>query len=242
MCVRKNCIGCDVCGRACAPYGVGVRNQYGSCAGACVFVGYASTDFVQYARANGFEQGARVYEVVCVSVGFCAVRTHESLVQCACAMNSCPCRFQCRTSTARGREHVRMSSCMRVCGFVLVCGSVRRGARVRESGSLYGDHPPGLYTLCFCARAGACVDEIKCASLYICTVRANKGFVLLCFCACILEDIQMNSSARACTSEGSDPIRALCGANPQGLYTMWWCLPTRDFYNMLMCSCRSVCR
>ena len=67
VCVREKelQIGCDVCGRACAPYGAGVRNQYGSCAGACVFVMCASTGFVQCARVNGFEKG-RVCMSSCV--------------------------------------------------------------------------------------------------------------------------------------------------------------------------------
>ena len=53
---------------------------------------YTSTGFVQCARANEFEQGARVHELVRVSVGFCAVHAHKSFVQYACAMSSYPCR------------------------------------------------------------------------------------------------------------------------------------------------------
>ena len=53
---------------------------------------------------------------------------------------------------------------------------------MQESVLQYGARPPGLCTMCFCARAGTCVDELMYASLYICTVRAHQDFVLLCFC------------------------------------------------------------
>ena len=77
-------------------YGASARNQDGLCAGPCVFVfvfvlQYMSTGFVQCARANRFEQGAHVNELVRASVGFCAVRAPERFVQCASAMSSCPC-------------------------------------------------------------------------------------------------------------------------------------------------------
>ena len=52
---------------------------------------YAPIGFVQCARANGFEQGARVHELVRVSVDSYAVHAHESVVQCASAVSSCPC-------------------------------------------------------------------------------------------------------------------------------------------------------
>ena len=72
-CVRErtSCIVCDVCGSVCAPYGAGARNQYGSCAGACVSVRYASTVFVQCAH---------VRELVRMSMGICAVCAYKSFV------------------------------------------------------------------------------------------------------------------------------------------------------------------
>ena len=54
--------------------------------------------------------------------------------------------------------------------------------------------------------------------------RAHKGFVLLC------------------TSVRCEPKRALCGANPQGLYTVCWWSPPRALYQVLMYSCGRVCR
>ena len=140
---------------------------------------YASTDFVQCARANIFEQRARVHELVRVSMGFHAVRTHESFVQCASAMSSCPCSVlvwdQYDGSRAGACAH-------EVVGFVLVCGSVYRGAHVLESVPQYGSRTPGICTIYFCARTGTGVDELMYASLYVCTVRVHQGFVLLCFC------------------------------------------------------------
>ena len=52
---------------------------------------YAPTGFVQYVRANGFEQGACVHELVRVSVDFYAVHADQSFVQCASAVSSGPC-------------------------------------------------------------------------------------------------------------------------------------------------------
>ena len=75
-----------------------------------------------------------------------------------------------------------MNLCVRACTSMLVCGSVHRGAHVREPVPLYGARPPGLCTICFCARAGVCADELMCEGLYICTVRAHKGCVLMCSC------------------------------------------------------------
>ena len=59
---------------------------------------------------------------------------------------------------------------------------VQRSSCARVSTSVYGASSPGLCTMCFYGQAGACVDELMRASLYICTVRAHKGFVILCLC------------------------------------------------------------
>ena len=112
-------------------------------------------------------------EIVRVSVGFCAVRAHERFVQCASVMSSCRCSVlvwnQCG-SWAGACEN-------EVVGFMLECRSVYRGAHVQESVPQYGVRPPGLCIMSFRARAGTCVDELMYTSLYICTVRAQRGFV-----------------------------------------------------------------
>ena len=96
------------------------------------FLRYASTGFVQCARANGFEQGTCVHEIVRVSVGFCAVRALKSFVQCASAVSSCPCSvlvWDQYDSWAGACANEVMCESVR---FVLMCGSVYRGAHVQS--------------------------------------------------------------------------------------------------------------
>ena len=96
------------------------------------FLRYASTGFVQCARADGFAQGARGHEIVRVSVGFCAVRALKSFVQCARAMSSCPCSvlvWDQYDSWAGACANEVVCESVR---FVLVCGSVYRGAHVQS--------------------------------------------------------------------------------------------------------------
>ena len=52
----------------------------------------ASTGFLQCACTNEFERGARVDELMRVSVGFCVARAHKGFVQCACADELMPLR------------------------------------------------------------------------------------------------------------------------------------------------------
>ena len=113
-----------------------------------------------------------------------------------------------------------MSSCVRGCASVLVYGSVCRGANVREPVPLYGARPPGLCTMCFCAHAGACVDELMCETLYICTVRAHKSFVLLC------------SRAGRCTNELRCESSYVCTVRAHIGFVR--CEPTRILYNVLV--------
>ena len=70
---------------------------------------------------NGFEQGARVQELVRVSEGFCAVRAHKISVQCAYAMSSCPCSVLVWNRYGLWAE---------ACGNELVCERVCFCARV----------------------------------------------------------------------------------------------------------------
>ena len=197
---------------------------------------------MQCARANGFEQGARVHELVRISVGFCAVHAHKSFMQCACATSSCPCSvFVWNQYGSWAGACLNELVCEGVCFCIRVWERVQRSSCVRTS-TCVRYSPLGLCPMCFCARAGACVNELMRVSLYICTVRAHKDFVLLCFCARVREDVQRSSSARFCTSVWRKPTKASCGANPQGVYTMCWWLPTRALYNVLLCSCESMCR
>ena len=69
---------------------------------------------------------------------------------------------------------------------------------------------------------GACTVEFMYECQYLSTVLASQGFVLMC------------------TSVRHEHKRALCGANPQGRYTVCWYSPTKALYPVLMCSCRSV--
>ena len=128
--------------------------------------------------------------------------------------------FSRGTSTARGRENVQISSCVRSSASVRVRGSVCRRPHVRESVPLYGARPPGLCTICFCARAGACVDESMCVSLYICTVRAHKGFVLL------------GSRAEGCADElKCESLYVFTMRAHEGFVR---CEPIRALYNVLV--------
>ena len=75
-----------------------------------------------------------------------------------------------------------MSSCARACTSVWC--EPTRALRVANPQGIYAIcwcSRTGLRTMCFCARERACADELMCESLYICTVRAHKGFVLLYF-------------------------------------------------------------
>ena len=112
------------------------------------------------------------------------------------------------------------------CASVPTCKRVCRGAQVRDYVRLYsvspqrlravqthkgfiqraGGCPPELCTMCFCAHTRACADELMYESLYICTVRAHKSFVLL------------RRRVRRC-AHVRDPVR-LYGASPQGLCAM----------------------
>ena len=118
--------------------------------GACVFVRYASTGFVQCACENGFEQGSRVNEIVRVNVGFYAVHAHERFVQCVSTMSLCPC------SVLVWDQHGSWAGACEseVMCFVLVCRSVYRGAHVQEPAPQYGPPPPG-----FVPRASVLVQE-----------------------------------------------------------------------------------
>ena len=170
---------------------------------------YASAGFVQCARANGFEQGARVYELVLVSMGFCAVHVHKSFMQCACATSSCPCSVLVWNQYGSwAGACMNELVCESVCFCARVWERVKRSSCVRTSTSVRYS-PQGVCPMCFSARAGACVVELMCASLYIYTVRAHKDFVLLCFCTRVRERVQMNSSARVCTSVRFEPTRVL---------------------------------
>ena len=167
---------------------------------------------MQCARANGFKQGARVHELLCVNMDFCAVRAHESFVQCASAMSSRLCNVLIWDQYGSWA-----GACTnKVVCFVIVYGSVYRRAHAQESVPQYGVRPPGLCTMCICARAGTCVDELMCASLCICTVRVHQGFVLLC------------SSVR-CEPKGLCAVRThkgfiqCAGAHPPGLCTKCLC-------------------
>ena len=134
--------------------------------------------------------------------------------------------------------------CEGVCFCTRVWERVQRSSCVRTSRCIRYS-PLGLCPMCFCARAGACVNELVCASLYICTVRAHKDFVLLCFCASVpackrvCRGAQVRDYVRLYSVS---PTKASCGANPQGVYTTCWRLPTRALYNVLLCSYESMCR
>ena len=118
----------------------------------------------------------------------------------------------CPCSTARGREHVVMRS----------------------------------RALCSCV--GACTETFMYESQYLSTVLTPQGFVLLC------TSVQCESRRALysvlvltpqgfvllCTSVRCEPERALCGANPQGRYTVCWYSPTRALYPVLMCSSGSL--
>ena len=118
----------------------------------------------------------------------------------------------CPCSTARGREHVIMRSC----------------------------------ALCSCV--GACTEEFMYESQYLSKVLTPQGFVLLCtpvqyeppralYSVLVLAP---QGFVLLCTSVRCEPKRALCGANPQGRYTVCWYSPSRALYPALMCLCGSV--
>ena len=101
---------------------------------------------------------------------------------------------------------------------------------MREPVHLNGASLKGLYvSVLLCSYAGGCADELKCESLYVCTVRAHKDFVrceptrasynvlvlahqgfVQCASVLVRERVQINSCARACTSVRCEPTRALC--------------------------------
>ena len=101
---------------------------------------------------------------------------------------------------------------------------------MREPVHLYGVSPQRLWApVLLCSRAGGCADELKCESLYVCTVRAHKSFVwckptkafynvlvlahqdFVQYASMLVrERMQMSSCTRACTSVRYDPTRALC--------------------------------
>ena len=100
---------------------------------------------------------------------------------------------------------------------VLVCGSVYRGVHVQESVPQYGPRPPWL-----------------CTSVYVCTVVRNlKGFIQ---CA----GARPPGLVLLCTPVRHEPELVLCGANPQGRYTVCWYSPTKASNTVLMCWCGSV--
>ena len=125
---------------------------------------------------------------------------------------------QCASVFAR--ELVWMNSCARTCTYV-------RCEPTRAS--------------CFCAcGAGGCTTELKCESLYACTLRAHKGFVrceptrvlyhvlvlahqgfVQCASVLVRKRVQISSCTRTFTS-----VR---------------CKPTRDLCNVLLSSCTSAC-
>ena len=91
---------------------------------------------------------------------------------------------------------------------------------MREPAHLYGASPQGLCAsvfLCFCvfellcSCAGGCADGLMCESLYVCTVRAHKGFTQ---CA---------------------------GARPPGLCTTCFCAHARTCADELMCESLHIC-
>ena len=75
----------------------------------------------------GLSEG-RAHELVHVSVGFYAVRAHESFVQCASAMSSCPCSVLVGDQYgswmgACANEVVALCSCVEACAEELMCKS-----------------------------------------------------------------------------------------------------------------------
>ena len=101
---------------------------------------------------------------------------------------------------------------------------------MREPAHLYGASPQGLCgSVVLCSRVEGCGDELKCESLYVCTVRAQKdfvrceptralysmlvlahpGFVQSAY-VLVRERVQMSSCTTACTSVRCKPTRDLC--------------------------------
>ena len=101
---------------------------------------------------------------------------------------------------------------------------------MREPVHLYGANPQGLCdSVLLCSRGGGCADELKCESLYVCTMRAQKDFVrceptralysvlvlahqgfVQSTYVLVRERVQMSSCTRACTSVGYKPTSDLC--------------------------------
>ena len=112
---------------------------------------------MQCARANGFEQGTCVHEIVRVSVGFCAVRALKSFVQCASAVSSCPCSvlvWDQYDSWAGACANEVMCESVR---FVLMCGSVyREGLMYRVSTPVRCSPTQALYNVLLCSRGSVC--------------------------------------------------------------------------------------
>ena len=99
-----------------------------------------------------------------------------------------------------------------------------------------------------CSCVWACTDEFMYENQYLSTVLAPQGFVLLCT-SVQYEPPRASYSVlvRApqgfvllCASVRYEPKRTLCGANPEGRYTVCWYPPTRALYPMLMCLRGSV--